>query len=182
MTQNVERCEHMITAKHKIVEHYVVLLGKNDPSSITVKQIVEHANISRSTFYLYFKDKEDLFLHTKESMLNHLLNTYTIEPSNKVTFELCQHVFKNRNFYKWLFADTSEVYALTLRLYEPLRLAFKSEDFAIFASAGTIGYLTHWIKNDFEISPLKASENLLEIGFSNMKDKLANNGITLNKS
>lgn len=176
------RCEQMVTAKQKIIEQYILLLGKNPPSSITIKQIVDGANISRSTFYLHFKDKEDLFFQTKENMIARFLSFYTSQSHNRVTLDLCQHIFKNRNFYTWFFQDASEVYHLTLKLYELLYSVYNDEDYAIFASAGTMGYFTHWIKKDFEISPYKASENLLKIAFSNWTEVLAHNQVKLNES
>lgn len=172
----------MVTAKQKIIEQYIQLLGNNAPSSITIKQIVEGANISRSTFYLHFKDKEDLFSQTKESMIASFLSFYRSQSQSRVTIELCQHVFKNRNFYSWFFQDASEVYHLTLKLYELLYSVYHDEDYAIFASAGTMGYFTHWIKKDFEISPYKASENLLKIAFSNWTEALAQNRVKLNET
>lgn len=50
--------------RKKIVETAVALAKKFGPESISVKQIYEHAGISKNTFYLYFNNKDEVFGYT----------------------------------------------------------------------------------------------------------------------
>lgn len=45
----------------KIIDSFVFLLNKTDFYTLSIKSIVEHANINRSTFYDYYFDKYDLW-------------------------------------------------------------------------------------------------------------------------
>lgn len=46
------------------------LIKKKGYDSISVEEITEHANIGRATFYLHYKDKEDLLLEEFSEMAN----------------------------------------------------------------------------------------------------------------
>src|SRR5215204_325142 len=46
------------------------LLKKKNYDDISIEEITEHANVGRATFYLHYKDKEDLLLEEFSEMSN----------------------------------------------------------------------------------------------------------------
>jgi AcrR family transcriptional regulator len=78
------------------------LILKKGYDSIRVQDITEEANLGRATFYVHYKDKEDLLLATIESTRHDLLehvkaeSAYSSLPGFRVQF---QHAAKNKTFY-----------------------------------------------------------------------------------
>lgn len=53
-----------------IMESFLDIMRSKNLESITVKSIVEGANITRGTFYLYFTDINDLILYIEQNLLD----------------------------------------------------------------------------------------------------------------
>lgn len=80
----------------------VALMQEQPFDSITIQQLLDHAGVSRSTFYTHFRDKQDLFLSDVEDFFdktsNHL--THTHAPAHRLApvRELFTHVADVRGF------------------------------------------------------------------------------------
>ena len=77
--------------------------------AITVQDILDRANLGRSTFYAHYRDKEDLFLNGFERLCRDLeQHSTTLQSGQKGSNEddflpsaaLFQHAQKNHRFYK----------------------------------------------------------------------------------
>lgn len=147
---------------------------------ITVKQIVKKAGVSRSAFYNYFHDKYHLMEKLREKIISKLLAFY--EPKNRmkylsskvVTRQICHHVFQYKNFYKHELNQHAQVQWISEMLAEKLGEVYGDKSYAIFAGYGTVGYLTHWIKSNFEMEPEEVADELLKIGFTNWAKMVKN--------
>src|SRR3954453_22906617 len=51
---------------------FVVLLSKHEYDAITIQNIVDRANIGRTTFYLHYSSKDELFMSCHEAMFSEL--------------------------------------------------------------------------------------------------------------
>lgn len=58
--------------KRNIKNGLIILLENNKFDLITINQIAEEAEITRSTFYRYYEDKYDLLSEIEEEILNHI--------------------------------------------------------------------------------------------------------------
>jgi AcrR family transcriptional regulator len=58
------------------------LVNEKDYEQISVEEIAERANVSRATFYLHFKDKDDLFLNQFYVMAMERVQTFTELPAS----------------------------------------------------------------------------------------------------
>jgi AcrR family transcriptional regulator len=56
--------------RHALSEAFVQLLKEKGYSAITVSDLIERANIGRSTFYSHYRDKDDLFVAQLERMID----------------------------------------------------------------------------------------------------------------
>ena len=172
----------MSKLKNEFITAYLQLLYNHSPNEITVKQIVEKANASRSTFYTYYESKEQLISHIKELIHHQFIMFYLATEESKsghvTTLSLCQHILKYRAYYYYAFQDANEIQRMSNELAELLSIVYNDKDYAIFASYGTIGYLKNWVEEGFIISPTEASEKLLKIGFTDwgrdIRSKMAN--------
>lgn len=164
------------TAKEQIFEAFLQLLHTYSYEQLTVKQIVIQAQVSRSTFYLYFSDKEALYNYTKSLLNNQLLGFYDPHEQNVQTehipLQLCRHILKYRSFYMLQFDNAQAMKDLADQLVAQLDRVYGDSDYGIFASYGTIGYLSYWIKNDFLLSPAEVAENLLKIAYTDWTNHL----------
>lgn len=149
------------------------LLGRKNIEEITVKEIVNKAGISRSTFYLHFLDKYDLIEKVREALTTSFLSFYQENPTDTssktiadITRGICNHVFHYRNFYKHELKHAEYIQQLSSALSEMLMSAYRDKSYAIFASYGTIGYLKYWVENDFPISTEEAAKELMNIGIT----------------
>ena len=90
--------------RHLLSTAFVELLREKGYSAITVSDIIERANIGRSTFYSHYQDKDDLFVNELDrviEVLNHRIpgqDTMPFFPS----LGLFQHVGHEYELYKAL--------------------------------------------------------------------------------
>lgn len=162
-----------ISAKQYIDYAFLQLLEAQSFKEISVKDIVRKAGISRSTFYLHYQDKYDLLDKVREQLTDTFLSYYDVpdqdineDISSRTVLGLCQHIYDNGNFYQYELEDPIMVQSLSNRLSAKLLQVYPEQAYAIFASYGTIGYLTYWVKANFPISPYEAANQLLEIGLT----------------
>jgi AcrR family transcriptional regulator len=84
----------------------VALMKQKNFDDITVQDVLDRAGVGRSTFYVHFSDKDDLFLSDVEDMLGHftrILNRPGV-PSKRLlpVEEFFSHVRDVREFYSAL--------------------------------------------------------------------------------
>ena len=97
-------------------EALISLMLKKDYRSITIQQIIDRANVGRSTFYTHFKDKDDL-LHREMGELREMLRTAQVKtpvastrPYEKIigfSLMMFEHAFEYRHVYKALIGSQS---------------------------------------------------------------------------
>ena len=160
----------MKLGKETIIEAFLALLYEKSLEELSVKEIIQKAGFTRSTFYLHFADKYELMEEVRRRLNDRFLSFYEMEFNQwgkPMTLHLCEHVFTFRSFYELEFSDTTAVQKLSNKLAAHLLQIFDDQDYAIFASYGTIGYLSFWARDGFLMSPGEAAEKLLKIGFTN---------------
>lgn len=161
-----------VTARDYIMQALLTLLEKKEFETITVKQIVEKAGISRSAYYTHFEDKYKLMDCLRREITFKFISFYSGEGEtvttsiHAITKQICQHIFQYRNFYKHEFNHPEYTQQLSDLLTDRLEEVYKDRSYATFASYGTIGYLTHWVKGNFLMKPAEAAEELVKIGMT----------------
>ena len=162
-----------MTAKEQIIEAFLKLLTHKHFEELYVKDIVVEARISRSTFYLHFTDKFELLDEVRNQLNGQFLKFYTGQSeAYSVTDHICKHIYTHQSFYKREFSNAVAIHQLSDQLAAYMHQVYKDPDYAIFASYGTIGYLSAWVNSDFQKSPSEAAEKLMKIGFTNWTENL----------
>ena len=105
-----------------IFDAFTVLLSKKQYNKITIQEIIDEADVGRSTFYAHFETKEDLlkafceelFAHIIESAVeqNHTHGRYSDDAApNSVFCHILQHLQRNDGNILNLFAcESSELF------------------------------------------------------------------------
>lgn len=107
--------------KAAIFSAFGALLERKSYSHITVQDILNEANIGRSTFYAHFETKDallkaicqDLFQHIVDSAVDasHTQGLYSTQAAPKSVFcHLLQHLEKNDNIVRLLCSENGELF------------------------------------------------------------------------
>lgn len=90
--------------RHLLGEALVKLIREKDYSTITVSDIIERANVGRSTFYAHYEDKDSLFVSQMDRVIEVL--SQRIPSSEEMPFfpslGLFRHVGEEYELYKTL--------------------------------------------------------------------------------
>ena len=139
--------------------------------AMTVQDVIDRANVGRSTFYVHFQDKEDLLLRGVETLWaeleTHLRN---VRPEEETVWNLSlsmfQHAQDQRPLYKALIGKQGGSVALKhiqkqlyLVVFEHLRLALSKKNanvppeiVAHHLVNSFISLLTWWLDNNANYS------------------------------
>ena len=96
--RRIQRTRHLLSAA------FVELLREKGYSAITVSDIIERANIGRSTFYSHYRDKADLFVSELDRVIE-VLSHHAPEQEEMPFFPslgLFRHVGEEYELYKAL--------------------------------------------------------------------------------
>ncbi|MDD3350434.1 MAG: TetR-like C-terminal domain-containing protein [Eubacteriales bacterium] len=154
-----------------------LLLQKN-LNEITIKEIVELADINRGTFYLHYRDIYDMMTQIEAEMLRELEEIADRFPYPKLIdspkpyiCEVFQYVSENQQFCRMLlgpYGDMAFVEKLKKlvekRCFSSLMEAFPKnaqinyQYFATYAVSGCLGLIQVWLENGMEISAQEISD------------------------
>jgi AcrR family transcriptional regulator len=71
---------------------------------IKIDDIVEHANIARSTFYEHFKSKDELLASSLEGPFSRLVNLLDDTTTNAALVDILEHFWRNRAMARGIFS------------------------------------------------------------------------------
>lgn len=149
----------------------IALLAERRYSELTIQDILDRADIGRTTFYHHYWDKDDLLASEMERVIDVLLRQTNPEPHNQIlplpSFEIFQHLQEQQTLYHALvYGKAIDITFTTLkmRLREWLEqcwrqiLAKPDDDIRIQITAqsvvGTFVTLVQWwMENKVPLSP-----------------------------
>jgi AcrR family transcriptional regulator len=130
--QRIER------TRERLGNAYVALIHEKPIEDVTVQEVLERASVGRSTFYLHFRDKNDLLLSQLEKFLEMMSTSLSMrkEESHRIVpvAELFAHIENQKKLYRILgdagrlndFFDLAQGYlarGIEQRLIESRRLS-----------------------------------------------------------
>ena len=156
------------------------LLQNKELKDITVQEVAQKADISRTTFYNYFYDVYDIYEQLEKEVLAELglltLNFHD-DPSEDFGGELFDYIMQNPEIFKMIFSpyNTVELRAKianmiegVFRLIQTEKNAVKIDDnqldyFIAFWASGCIAVIEQWVRKDFSPSKDYIRKSLTEI-------------------
>jgi AcrR family transcriptional regulator len=141
---------------------------------ITIADITERANLGRTTFYLHYRDKEDLLQESIKTLLHELhldVELETGEPctSYMVSIRIFQHVARRQQLYQAMLKEAGPTRTLedVMRTYftelcqrfllgDLLKMGnlpgMSSEILAVHAAGSLLGLLSWWLNQEVSLS------------------------------
>lgn len=95
--------------RDRLGDALIELIQEKPFDSITVQEVLDRAGVARATFYLHYRDKNDLFLSDVDEFLEHMASmlSRSKDTSERVApvRELFAHVGESRKLYDALVAS-----------------------------------------------------------------------------
>ncbi len=174
--------------REAIFDAFSELLMRNSYSQITVQDIIDRADVGRTTFYAHFPTKDDLlremcaemfghvFSEAPEAELTHDFSTASDDPKSIVT-HILYHLWEHgRIMIVLLTCESGELFQRYFNEYfnELVTLHILSgnmqknsvlpEDFLRNHIAGSfVGLVRWWLKNDMKQSPEEIAEYFMAV-------------------
>ena len=102
-TKNDRRVDRTVSSLRSAL---VELIKEKHYDSITVQDIIDRANVGRSTFYVHFRDKEDVLVGDWKRLLDRFVSQIDTEKAGKERFvpmrELMDHLKEAHALYRAL--------------------------------------------------------------------------------
>ncbi|HEX9060623.1 MAG TPA: TetR/AcrR family transcriptional regulator [Clostridia bacterium] len=98
----------ILRTRNMLFDAFLDLMIEKGYETITVRDIIDRANVGRSTFYLHFTDKESLLMSSidqlrmflKEQSSNHTLSEIPHEHQFGFSLAMLQHAQSHKRLYK----------------------------------------------------------------------------------
>jgi AcrR family transcriptional regulator len=166
----------------------VALIQEKSIDDVTVQEVLDRASVGRSTFYLHFRDKDDLLLSQLEKFLEMMSTTLSVrkEKSQRVVpvAEMFDHIGSQNKMYRALadcgrlndFFDLAQGYfarGIERRLVESERLPkLPQRELAARASAlagSLLSLLRWWLDRGAKETPRAMDELFHRIAWSGLQ-------------
>ena len=186
MEKKVDR--RVIKTRRQLKKGLAALMKEKSVNQITVKELVEEVDINRSTFYLHFKDIQDLLREIEENMeaqIKRAIEEHPIVSGNENAFYFIEDMFRvldeERDIIKALIGpngDMGFIHRIERIIKENSRGTLekmfpgKKEDlkyFYAFCLSGCLGLVKVWLNEGEEISPEEMAQMTFNM-IANAKD------------
>lgn len=170
--------QRIVRTRERLGDALVELVQEKPFETITVQDVLDRAEVGRSTFYQHYRDKDDLFLSDVDEFLGSFSTVLTRrgDTSDRVApvRELFAHVAEMRRLYDAMvasgkvhdFMDLAQGHfarAIEARLAElPRARGIGAERRAILGQAyagSLLSLLTWWLRNGTPGSPAEMDES-----------------------
>lgn len=181
-TQKVDR--RIQRTRQLLQDALIALILEKGYDKITVKDIIDRANIGRSTFYAHYLDKDDLMESSveklKEEIEEHFISSGDADAQNMMmpSLVLFQHTQKQHHLYKAMIGGGGiEIVVKAIRdgLMAHARAHFEGAeragkelaipmDVLVTHLAGSLqNLLTWWLDNDMPYPPERMNEIYMQL-------------------
>ena len=186
MEKKVDR--RVIKTRRQLKKGLAALMKEKSVNQITVKELVEEVDINRSTFYLHFKDIQDLLREIEENMeaqIKRAIEEHPIVSGNENAFYFIEDMFRvldeEREISKALIGpngDMGFIHRIEQIIKENSRGTLekmfpgKKEDlkyFYAFCLSGCLGLVKVWLNEGEEKSPDEMAQMTFNM-IANAKD------------
>ena len=186
MEKKVDR--RVIKTRRQLKKGLAALMKEKSVNQITVKELVEEVDINRSTFYLHFKDIQDILREIEENMeaqIKRAIEEHPIVSGNENAFYFIEDMFRvldeEREISKALIGpngDMGFIHRIERIIKENSRGTLekmfpgKKEDlkyFYAFCLSGCLGLVKVWLNEGEEKSPEEMAQMTFNM-IANAKD------------
>ena len=170
--------------KMAIVDAFNVLIADTDFEDITIQAIVDEAEVSKATFYRYFKDKYDVMNYNYKHILDDAVRLSTVQNYRDLYLRLYQlgetklrairGAFRStgvNSFERYIYEYSKSVVEEVTRLNRDGAGLSREEALQLDVFCYGISYMyKKWITGQYDIAPSDAADRLYEIMPPTLKD------------
>jgi AcrR family transcriptional regulator len=158
-----------------LLDALVALILEKGYEAVTVQDIIDRANVGRSTFYAHFQDKEDLFFSGFEKLRSqfeaHLLGDgLTVDNPWKLSLVIFEYVHENQRLFKamvgkqgggMMMGHFNKYLSLIMRSHmksqmtERAREQVPPEIMAQYIVSSLLALITWWLDHDLPYTAVK---------------------------
>jgi len=171
--------------KHFLKKAFIDMVHKKGFSAVTVKDIVEHAQYNRTTFYVYYQNIDNLVDELMEEMFEAIqynsMSKYESNSRVKVqelttnSFELLYYIYDRRDYFTLLLLEDTlplmhqqlpeAIFTLLKNKFDIQYGVSVVDDYSQkrYMAYGTAGLILDWIAQDFDATPSEMTERLNRI-------------------
>jgi AcrR family transcriptional regulator len=174
-----------------IFETFISLISEKGFTQLSIKDITNQANISRSTFYAHYQDKYDLLDKTIQEKLSELSELLIESKTNYMSYQsnvdtpdpyfvtFFEHLAMNDKFYHTMFIkmDSSEFLPKIFEVIREsiyIRVSSRGKDQELlvpldilldYSSSSLIGMTKIWLENNMIYAPQYMALQLTRLAF-----------------
>jgi len=160
------------------------LILEKDFDAITIQEIADRADVNRATFYLHFRDKQDLLFRSMQEIFDDLVarmkpptgKNFRLDVPPEGTVSMFQHIAENADFYRIALGEKGiasflarvrdflyEVSARRIILLQPDKKKYRVplDVVANYSAGAIIGMTVWWLNNGMPLSPEAMAENTM---------------------
>jgi AcrR family transcriptional regulator len=195
MEPKMENDRRKRRTKQALQKSMVELILEKGYDAVSVSEITDRADLGRATFYLHYKDKDELLIETIDQIVRDFMvqiSDYTILPLETGDDTILHRVFlfaqENSDLFRVIMRGHG-MYTATLQLHAviagfihkgvELWLASQKREPAVpldilsnFYSGALLNSVFWWLENDTGYSPEEMAENYKKLVFLNREDIL----------
>jgi AcrR family transcriptional regulator len=177
MSSTDPKLDRRILRTRKLLwEALIALIEEKEYSEITIQDIADRANVNRVTFYLHYRDKQDLLVKSEELIFEELTSKITPLTGENFRFDIppegmklvYQYIAENARFYRIILGENGIPFLvdrfrkylarLTIQRFQMVssgasKSSIPMEMIAQYAAGSIIGLITWWLENDMPIPP-----------------------------
>jgi AcrR family transcriptional regulator len=178
-------------SQQALIEALIDLMASKPYDSISIKEIVDRANVGRSTFYAHYQTKDDLVKSGFERLLDETVKNIVLDKNNQdlnvdVT-GVFQHAAGHYPIYKTLMwgtgyriltIDEHNVFSekltqrLTLLFMDASKIDVPMDVLGVFFSGNLLILLRWWLDNKMPYPPEKMNELFQKLVMPGIKSVL----------
>ncbi len=174
--------------RHLLSEALVELIREKDYNAITVSDVIDRANVGRSTFYAHYRDKDDLFVRELDRVIDVLGRDMAHESHEENSYfpslGLFRHVGEEYELYKALVWSSGidllikhMQKSLSKRIEQGLQESGREFDVPIpilanFIAGSFLTLLKWWLENKMIHSPEQIDEILRKLTLPGIEQAL----------
>ncbi|GBU29627.1 TetR family transcriptional regulator [Treponema sp. R8-4-B8] len=184
MVNNTGKKENRKSRYTKMVirESLTELMKEKSILSVSVKDICDLADISRSTFYDHYKDQYDLLKQIEdetldyfEDMLNRYKDKQTKKETGQMVEEMLTYIANNGNTIHVLLSENGDLdfqkkllyhFVMHNQITKYFSEKQQSEEtmpyYTVFLVHGAIGLIQHWLKNNMAMPVSQLAKMLMK--------------------